>query len=81
MELAHTNDACPLNIINKTNNVIMLLWIDLTLARSERFKSNFSFFEAAEAIFLPEGAMTKYTFIVIILPKIIPDCKKANREP
>ena len=41
-------DACPLNIINKTNNVIILLWIDLTFALSERFKSNFTFFEEAE---------------------------------
>ena len=40
--LAQTKDAWPLSIINKTNNVIILLWTDLTFALSERFKSNFS---------------------------------------
>ena len=37
-------EACPLNIINKTNNVIILLWTDLVFAWVEKFKSNFVFF-------------------------------------
>ena len=54
----HTKEACPLNIVKRTNKVITLLCTLRVLAWVDKFKSNFVLFKAAEVIFFPFGIIT-----------------------
>ena len=79
--LIHIKEACPLNIIKRTNNVIILLCTLRVLAWSDKLKSNFVLFKAEDVMFLPFGIITKKTLKNIIHPKIIPTDKNANLAP